>query len=190
MESVGDRIRKIRGRLSREAFAKKYGIHRNTLERYEKNTRKVPDAFLFQLAECENLSLKWVQTGEGQPFKGQPSFLGKRTSDMSEVLKGSDDRQPFESITLRESNTSDMSELQTPPEKGSWQLFHKVVELQERIASLLEDKAELLLELERAKMDVERRDQRIRDLEKENAQLREARKGTAYPGAGIAGVAG
>lgn len=50
---------------------------------------------------------------------------------------------------------------------------------QERIASLLEERAELQVALERTRMDMERRDQRIRELEKENAQLRESRKGAS-----------
>ena len=59
------------------------------------------------------------------------------------------------------------------------ELQERLLFAQERIASLLEDKADLLLELERVRMDVERRERRIRDLEKENAQLREAQKGAA-----------
>lgn len=44
--------------------------------------------------------------------------------------------------------------------------------LQERLLSLTEQNADLRLQLER-------RDQRIRELEKENAELREAQKGPA-----------
>lgn len=59
----------------------------------------------------------------------------------------------------------------------------KRVEAQERIVELTQKNAELRLQLQA-------RDQRIRELEKENAQLREARKGAAYPGAEFAGAAG
>ncbi|WP_302580080.1 hypothetical protein, partial [uncultured Desulfovibrio sp.] len=48
------------------------------------------------------------------------------------------------------------------------QSLEKMVELQERLLSLTEQNAELRLQLER-------RDLRIRELEKENAGLREAR---------------
>ena len=58
-------------------------------------------------------------------------------------------------------------------------LYQKMLDLQERIATLLEDKAALQVALERANMDTERRDQRIRELERENAGLREAQKGAA-----------
>ena len=190
MESVGERIRRIRGRLSRESFAQKYGIHRNTLERYEKNIRKIPDAFLFQLAECEKLSLKWVQTGEGPVFKEDTSSIDRGTSDMSEVFEREEEKQPIENISFGETKSSDMSEEQVSPEEENRRLLQRVVGLQERMAYLLEEKAELQVALERARMDVERRDQRIRELEKENAQLREARKGAAYPGAEFAGAAG
>ena len=49
---------------------------------------------------------------------------------------------------------------------------------------------DLRVEIERLRMDLERRDMRIRDLEREVAELREARKGPSVYGAGVAGSAG
>ena len=49
---------------------------------------------------------------------------------------------------------------------------------------------DLRVEIERLRMDLERRDMRIRDLEREVAELREARKGPSRLGAGVAGSAG
>lgn len=109
---------------------------------------------------------------------------------MSEVFEREEEKQPIENISFGETKSSDMSEEQVSPEEENRRLLQRVVGLQERMAYLLEEKAELQVALERARMDVERRDQRIRELEKENAQLREARKGAAYPGAEFAGAAG
>lgn len=72
-----------------------------------------------------------------------------------------------------------MSEVMLSYEE-SRNLYQKMLDLQERIATLLEDKAALQVALERANMDTERRDQRIRELERENAGLREAQKGAAF----------
>lgn len=49
---------------------------------------------------------------------------------------------------------------------------------------------DLRVEIERLRMDLERRDMRIRDLEREVAELREAQKGPSAYGAGVAGSAG
>ena len=91
-------------------------------------------------------------------------------SDMSEVEGGETGSQPgiLEVIGLQQ-------EISAALRKG--------MELQDRLLAATEQVAELRLQLQA-------RDQRIRELEKENAQLREARKGTVYPGAEFAGVAG
>lgn len=71
----------------------------------------------------------------------------------------------------------------SPVYEIQWELteaLKKRAEAQERITSLLEEKAELQVALERATMNIERRDMRIRELEKENAGLREAQKGPAF----------
>lgn len=57
--------------------------------------------------------------------------------------------------------------------------LRKGMELQERIASLLEDKAKLQFSLKRAMMNIERRDMRIRELERENEELRKMEKRAA-----------
>ena len=58
-------------------------------------------------------------------------------------------------------------------------LYEKILELQERLLKASEEKAELQVSLERAMVTIERRDMRIHELEKENAGLREAQKGSA-----------
>lgn len=97
---------------------------------------------------------------------------------MSPVLPPHLQIQPIENIEFEKTKTGDMSPVLEIQQKLT-EVLQRGLAAQERIASLLEDKAELLLELERARMDVERRERRIRDLEKENAQLREAQKGAA-----------
>lgn len=69
MGTIGERIRELRGKLSREAFAAKYAIHRNTVERYEKNLRTPDTLFLQELARQENVNLEWVKLGVGPKYK-------------------------------------------------------------------------------------------------------------------------
>lgn len=84
--------------------------------------------------------------------------------------------QPIENAKLQVDNFSDMSEKLRLRQKLE-QSLGKILELQERLLALTEQNAELRIRLERLQIDIDRRDQRIRELEKENAQLRESRKG-------------
>ena len=103
---------------------------------------------------------------------------GLNFSDTSEALGREGIRQPIENTRICTENFSDMSEKLRLSQKLE-QSLEKMLEFQERIASLVEEKAELQVSLERAMMTIERRDMRIRELEKENAGLREAQKGSA-----------
>lgn len=67
--ALGGRIQNRRGKVSQEAFARKIGVHKNTLIRYEKGER-VPDA-LFLLGICERAkpcNPIWLLTGHGSMY--------------------------------------------------------------------------------------------------------------------------
>lgn len=65
MDTIGDRLKILRGQESQSSFAQKFGISRNTLVNYEKGT-SVPDSKL-AAAICEELSLsaEWLLFGNG-----------------------------------------------------------------------------------------------------------------------------
>lgn len=65
-----------------------------------------------------------------------------------------------------------------------------VWDLQQRLLDALQEQNNLLRENAHLRLQLERRDMRIRDLEREVAELREARKGPSAYGAGVAGSAG
>lgn len=54
-----------------------------------------------------------------------------------------------------------------------------VVELQQQLLNALREQNQIIQENADLRIQLERRDQRIRELEKENAGLREAQKGAA-----------
>lgn len=59
-EPLGERIRELRGRRTRERFATELGIHKNTLARYEQGER-LPDAELLQrLCSLCGVSADWL----------------------------------------------------------------------------------------------------------------------------------
>lgn len=71
-ETVGDRIKTVRGGVSQVDFAKKYGLNRNTLARYENGTNDPSASFLKALIEDFELDANWLLLGEGEPPKQDP----------------------------------------------------------------------------------------------------------------------
>ena len=55
-----------------------------------------------------------------------------------------------------------------------------VVELQQQLLNALREQNQIIQENADLRIQLERRDQRIRELERENAGLREAQKGAAF----------
>lgn len=70
------------------------------------------------------------------------------------------------------------------------EMQRELLRMSQENSNLLRQNGDLRVEIERLRMDLERRDMRIRDLEREVAELREARKGSSAYGAGVAGSAG
>lgn len=63
--TFGERIRKVRAERSLAEFAAGFGIHKNTLSRYERD-EGVPDAdFLARLCRAYRINPAWILTGEG-----------------------------------------------------------------------------------------------------------------------------
>lgn len=61
----GERIRRVRGSVPMPEFAQVFGIHKNTLARYEKG-ESLPDAgFLAQLCKAYDISPSWILLGKG-----------------------------------------------------------------------------------------------------------------------------
>lgn len=67
-ESIGDRIAKVRGSVSRDAFAPTVGVSKSTLQRYEIGEREPDASFLIAMHEHYGVSPLWLLTGEG-PIK-------------------------------------------------------------------------------------------------------------------------
>lgn len=73
-ETLGSRIRQVRGDVSQDEFASRLAVHKETLGKYERDKR-VPDAdFLAQLRDHLGISIDWLVTGQGEMYVGQPSL--------------------------------------------------------------------------------------------------------------------
>ncbi len=72
MNSIGDRLKIVRGSESRESFASKFGTHRNTLARWESGAGLPDFVFLQKIGEELELSSDWLLFGFG-PMKRSES---------------------------------------------------------------------------------------------------------------------
>lgn len=169
--TLSERLRTIRGQLGQKEFAKRIGSSQTGVSAYEKGQRKPDYETLIRVSQEFGVTLDWLLLGIGPMYCS--SHQEKKMADSRPIERNS----PIQYI-----DNIDKKNITSQPNDRQSAVFdymEKTIQLQERITSLLEEKAELQVALERASMNIERRDLRIRELEKENAGLREAQKGPA-----------
>lgn len=66
-DNIGARIRIIRGNVPQDEFAKRHGVNRNTLGRYEKGTNDPNASFLASLIDAYGVDANWLLLGVGEP---------------------------------------------------------------------------------------------------------------------------
>ena len=67
--SIGARIRAVRGDTPQGEFANRYGLNRNTLGRYESGTNDPSASFLAALIEDFGVDANWLLLGVGEQPK-------------------------------------------------------------------------------------------------------------------------
>lgn len=67
VETMAQRLLKIRQAIPQLAFARRMGVHKNTLARYEAGERMPDTDFMLRLAEA-GINLHWFVTGKGPRF--------------------------------------------------------------------------------------------------------------------------
>lgn len=168
MTGVGDRIRSIRGTKTQKAFADSLGISTQAVINYERHGRTPKQQVLNKISNVYGINVDWLLTGTGVMF-APPSRVeraGEKTADMSAVLN-LDSGQGVENKESGTCKTADMSAV-LPQE-----LTTRCLRLADENAALLRENGDLRVEVERLRMNIERRDSRIAELER---QLVEALK--------------
>lgn len=84
--SFAARLRLVRGKESREKFAKKLGLSPRALLNYENGTRVPKSDLLSQICARLGIDIAWLLTGVSSD--GSIPEIKRGTSDMSEVFEG------------------------------------------------------------------------------------------------------
>lgn len=69
LDTIGKRIKFIRGDKTQSCFAKELGIGNHTgISHYERDVYEPGSSFLAALARIKNVNLNWLVTGDGEKF--------------------------------------------------------------------------------------------------------------------------
>ncbi len=159
--SFAERLKLLRGKVSREIFCEKIGISPRSLINYEQGLREPKGRIAAQISARLGVSLSWLLTGDGPMYRQGDSVAGaSKTSDMPEILGGKK-TQHANFINKEKYETSDMSE---------------VLGLHRELLDVVRENGDLRVEVERQRA-------RIAELER---QLAEKGDGAASSQADIA----
>jgi transcriptional regulator with XRE-family HTH domain len=87
IESIGDRIRTIRGKESRKSFAERFGIGTATLQRYEDSERNPDLEFFLKLQKESGRSMDYLIHGHEFALAEDENFLLKNYRESSSEIK-------------------------------------------------------------------------------------------------------
>ena len=136
METLGDRIKIIRGETNQTQFASSLGITQTKLSRYERNTTPPEIDFLVRLSRQYAVSLDWLLLGNGCTESSRSSD-GDDANIQSELAAERTERRELaaENRTLYREKEALYKEREA--------LLREIGELREKIARLEERKSRI-----------------------------------------------
>ena len=165
--SIGERIRTVRGTKTQAEFAVCLGVTQRAIVNYETGGRIPKGSILRKICEQYRIEEKWLLTGEGpmcQPEGAQPDFQSKM-GDTSPIL----DSQNLQHADFVDSNKEKMGDV-----SPILRLTEQNAALQRDLLETVRQNGDLRVEVERLRMDVERRATRIAELERQLAEALKA----------------
>lgn len=174
MKSLASRLKKIRGKLTQKDFSIRVGVSQSSYSLYEQGQR-IPDAvFLNRVCDLFDVDPGWLLSGRGNMCRdtdegGKPPTVG----DYSE----NKNLQPIEKNNIKKLAAADVGGCEAD-------LIHTLHEN----ATLLRQNGDLRVEVERLHMDIERRDTRIAELERQLVEALKPRHVQTVLGQGGAAV--
>lgn len=162
MKTIAKRIKEIRGTMTQKEFATRLGITPQAVINYEVHNRRPKGSVIQALCNVFGVNEAWLVDGEGPKHKEDL----RRVTGLQELHF----MQPIENTgvdTTKTYDASQVSELQRQITDLQGRLsiaLGKGMDLQERLMTSTEQNANLRIQLER-------KDSRIRELERENAEI-------------------
>ena len=82
MDTFSERLRYVRGNLSREDFAEAIGVHKNTVGRYERGQSEPELSVISRICSKFEVDPKWLISGEGiKPNVSDKQFFTEYSED-------------------------------------------------------------------------------------------------------------
>lgn len=72
-ETIGQRLKRLRGTMSREVFASKIAVHRETLSKYERGVVQPGADVLGRIRAVTGADMNWLLTGKGEAISATDS---------------------------------------------------------------------------------------------------------------------
>ena len=197
MKNLGQRIKMIRQGISRAVFSKRLGISPVTLKRYEDGLREADPVFLERLILDQKLCRDWLLNGTGPMYRDEQSCdandissnsaqllasihdLGKVSPQFQARLKKnlpegkmSDGRTNEEEKKIQHTENINLQEnknVRRVGQTGDTDILDRYLRAVDENNALIRDNADL-------RAQAERHLSRIRELERENEELRKREK--------------
>lgn len=169
MSSVGERIKEIRGALTQREFADSLGITAQAVINYERHGRIPSRAILNKISTIYTVTVDWLLTGEDSMHQkgGEQAVSESKMGDTSPIL----DSQNVQHAGFVDSNKEKMGDV-----SPILRLTEQNAALQRDLLETVRQNGDLRVEVERLRMDVERRDARIAELERQLAEALKPRE--------------
>lgn len=167
--AIGERLKSLRGKISRYDFADRFKVSSGSLVRWEGGERAPDILFLTRLAKEFGVTIDWILTGEGD---GPAAVDSPKTATIAGFSPRQKIQQP-ENIELEKEKpaTSQVSS------SALADLNAKLMTLKDELLELTRQHADLRVEREQLKYDLEVRQRAMEGLARHVAELGNERAG-------------
>lgn len=143
MDTIGSRLKRVRGKLSGEQFAALFGLNAQTIYRYERGARKPGTDFLQMVANKTGANLEWLIAGEGEPDLSPLEISPESLPSISRSAEPLNKHEPCPQCAKLESRLEKMEERLEILEQERREVSTENRQLHRENAALLRENGEL-----------------------------------------------
>lgn len=164
---LSQRIKAARGSLSQAEFGKRIGISQTSIGNYESGIRFPDSKTIVAICKTFGVSSEWLLMGAGPMYKKDCLSFGENKMSDGRTSEEKENRQHIENIDSQENET-----VRCVGQTGNADILDRYLKAVDENAALIRENADLRVQAERHQF-------RIRELERENEELRKMRKGAS-----------